>query len=101
MQTGVFMPASWPNIAYVNIHVHICVCSCMPLPSAPTQIPPSSTLRALFSAATLRPEAARQVLLGHVNAGGLALLYTILLDSAQPEIAAALKVVAGAVGSGR
>lgn len=76
--------------------LRLCACA-----SAPAQIPVSSTLRAALSAAFISRESARQVLLAHVNAGGLPLLYRILLDSAQPELTAALRVAARAVASGR
>jgi hypothetical protein len=38
-------------------------------------------------------EQGRQRLLAGVNAGGLGLLYRIILDSAQPEICKALEVI--------
>ena len=62
---------------------------------------PAAAARALLTGLFLSRERARQRLLGEVNAGGLGLLYRIILDSARPELCAALHLVLGALAGGR
>lgn len=63
------------------------------------RLPASTTLSALATALYDKP-AARRLLLPYVNGGGLALLYEMLLESAQPELCATMEVVLAAAEAG-